>query len=231
MIILILSFHAAGIASGPIQAFVIGNTVPKYTLFGPTVSIAKLMESTSDTMKIQCSAITCNLIEDSDEFNFDLERRVNKKQSKSHRKLQTWWLNDIRSMNKRRSLIARRVSSIKTGDSEIDRRNIMKAKKVIPKSFRQRKSDQFGSVYFTNPANEKRGSDFSSDYSIDCDTNGEDPTIETQRRRSDDNSTHKSMKRHSQNSSFLEFFSNLGLENPTKNVHLEESKKLRSSGH
>ena len=233
---LIQLFYSAGIASGPIQAFVIGNTVPKYTLFGPTLSIAKLMEASSDTMRIQCSAIICNLLEDSDDFYFDLEKRATSKPSKSHKKLQTWWLNDMSSINsQRKSIIARRTSSIiatlqggdieMNDDDKMDRRKIMKDKKVIPKSFRQRKSDQFGSVYFTNPENENRTSDYTNEYSIDCDTNGESPTIEARRRQSNENSVHSMVRRHSQNSSFMEFFSNLALENRTKNIHLEESKK------
>ena len=77
----------AGIASGLVVAGVVGKNMPKFTLFGDTVTLASQVESTSSAMKVQCTDLTQRLLRDSTSCRFLLEERRDGKMEKI-----TWWI-------------------------------------------------------------------------------------------------------------------------------------------
>lgn len=77
----------AGIASGLVIAGVVGKNMPKFTLFGDTVTLASQVESTSASMKVQCTDLTQRLLRDSTTCRFVLEERRDRKMEKT-----TWWI-------------------------------------------------------------------------------------------------------------------------------------------
>eukprot|EP00547_Thalassionema_nitzschioides_P004329 CAMPEP_0194221944 /NCGR_PEP_ID=MMETSP0156-20130528/31678_1 /TAXON_ID=33649 /ORGANISM="Thalassionema nitzschioides, Strain L26-B" /LENGTH=1383 /DNA_ID=CAMNT_0038952517 /DNA_START=78 /DNA_END=4226 /DNA_ORIENTATION=+ len=76
-----------GIASGLVIAGVVGTSMPKFTLFGDTVTLASTVETTSKPMMIQCTSLTERLLQDSDNFTFLLKERKDGKLPHA-----TWWI-------------------------------------------------------------------------------------------------------------------------------------------
>ena len=65
-----------GIHSGSCVGGVVGSKMPHFSVFGDTVNIAALMESTSEPMKIQISHTTMELLEELGGFNCDVRGQM-----------------------------------------------------------------------------------------------------------------------------------------------------------
>jgi class 3 adenylate cyclase len=62
----------AGLHSGAVVAGVIEEKRPQYTIFGDAVTVASLMEQSSDVMRIQCSAKTSSLLAQAPQYHFSI---------------------------------------------------------------------------------------------------------------------------------------------------------------
>ncbi len=69
--------------------------MPKFTLFGDTVTLASQVESTSSSMRVQCTDLTQRLLRDSTTCQFSLEERRDRKMQQT-----TWWITADNSKGK-----------------------------------------------------------------------------------------------------------------------------------
>ncbi len=65
---------------------------PQYTIFGDAVNTAARMETTSETMKIQCLEVTYRLLQDAPNYEFDLSERGTV-DVKGKGRMNTWFIN------------------------------------------------------------------------------------------------------------------------------------------
>ena len=101
----------AGIASGLVIAGVVGKSMPKFTLFGDTVTLASQLETTSTSMRVQCTDLTQRLLRDSISCRFSLEERRDGKVEKT-----TWWIRGTFDEGKETAPTLKRRFSRKSSD-------------------------------------------------------------------------------------------------------------------
>ena len=78
-----------GIHSGSCVGGVVGSKMPHFSVFGDTVNIAALMESTSEPMKIQMTYETKMLLDNLGGYNSEIRGQV---EVKGKGFLDTFWL-------------------------------------------------------------------------------------------------------------------------------------------
>jgi class 3 adenylate cyclase len=96
-------FIRTGIASGPVVAGVVGNSLPKYTVFGDTVNFAARMEQTSVQMRLQISPSTQRMLLDAPNYDFELEDRYDDNGElgidlKGKGRQYTYWVNSAKKL-------------------------------------------------------------------------------------------------------------------------------------
>lgn len=98
-------FIRAGIASGPVVAGVVGNSLPKYTVFGDTVNFAARMEQTSAKMRLQISPSTQRMLLDAPNYDFQYEDRYDDDgelgvELKGKGRQYTYWVNGAKKLTR-----------------------------------------------------------------------------------------------------------------------------------
>jgi class 3 adenylate cyclase len=86
----------AGIHSGAVVAGAIERKRPQYTIFGHAVDVASSMESSSHVMKIQCSHVTSNLLNQAPNYGFSLVERGFTVNSKELGQFKTYFIEGAR---------------------------------------------------------------------------------------------------------------------------------------